>query len=221
MKKAEMTNQAAKPERVMFLKKRPARKPAERKPPSRMLVFLVVGIIHVALLFLIVFTVESVAMPYEERPTVMKLADIQIEEPPPPQIEQQVSEAVAENIVETEEIPDLVKKEEAASEGDAENYLAQNEVSTLPAFNEMDIRRSTIYPSIALRGGITGKVYLEIFVDREGYVRQVRVLKETPEGHGFGESAARAFYGKRGQPALANGEPVAVRYRYPVFFQIR
>ncbi|MDR0540390.1 MAG: energy transducer TonB [Spirochaetaceae bacterium] len=197
------------------------RQRAEKKPPSRTLIFALVGLAHIALLFLVVFSVETVVQHTEERAQVMKLADIQIEEPPPPLQEQHISEAVAENILETEEIPDLVKQDDAASQGDAENYLGQNEVSVLPEFNEMDIRRSTIYPPIALRAGITGKVYLEIFVDREGYVRQVRVLKETPEGHNFGEAATKAFYGKRGKPAFANGEPVAVRYRYPVTFQIR
>jgi protein TonB len=199
-------------------------RPLSRLPsrlPSRTLIFTVVGLIHLALLFLIVFSVETAGTALEERASVVKLADIQIEEPPPPAVEQHISEAVAENILETEETPDLVKQEEAANDGDAENYLAQNEVSALPEFNDMEIRRSTIYPSVALRGGITGKVYLEIFVDHEGFVRQVRVLKETPDGHGFGEAAAKAFQGKRGKPALANGEAVAVRYRYPVAFQIR
>jgi protein TonB len=192
-----------------------------KQPPSRTFIFVLVALAHIALLFLLVFSVETVVQKGEERAQVVKLADIQIEKPPPPAIEQRVSEAVAENIVETEETPDLVKQEDAASEGDAENYLGQSEVSTLPQFDDMSIRRSTIYPPIALRAGLVGKVYLEIFVDREGYVRQVRVLKETPEGHGFGEAAVKAFTGKRGKPALANGEPVAVRYRYPVAFQIR
>ncbi|MDR2601070.1 MAG: energy transducer TonB [Spirochaetaceae bacterium] len=192
------------------------------KPPSRKTVFIVVGALHLALLFLIASSPPpQAAVQQQEGPKVIKLADLRIEEPPPPAPQQRISEAIAESIEETEETPDLVKQEEDASSSEGENYLAQNEVSSLPRFNEMDVRRATIYPPIALRAAIQGKVYLEIFVDSEGYVRQVKVLKETPEGYGFGEAAAKAFWGKRGAPAVANGSPVAVRYRYPIFFQVR
>jgi protein TonB len=78
-----------------------------------------------------------------------------------------------------------------------------------------------VYPPIALRSGIEGRVILELFIDRTGQVQRITILQETPPGRGFGEAAVRAFEGQRCSPAEANGLPVSVRYRYPVSFRIR
>jgi protein TonB len=102
----------------------------------------------------------------------------------------------------------------------AETYLPQNQVSVMPVFNERDIRSRLVYPPIALRSGIEGTVYLELYIDSGGNVRRVEILKEDPTGRGFGEAAVNAFTGLRGKPAEANGKLVAVRYRYPVRFKI-
>jgi protein TonB len=80
--------------------------------------------------------------------------------------------------------------------------------------------QDVVYPPIALRSGIEGMVYLELFVDRDGQVRRATVLKETPEGRGFGEAAVKAFENRKGIPASANGEQVAVRFRYQLRFKI-
>jgi outer membrane biosynthesis protein TonB len=65
-------------------------------------------------------------------------------------------------------------------------------------------------------------VILELFIDREGLIRNIVVLKETPEGRGFAEAALKAFRGmKATRPAQANGEDVAVRYRWPFRFILR
>jgi protein TonB len=107
-------------------------------------------------------------------------------------------------------------------------YLPAHKISAPPSFSEDEIRGATIYPPIALRSGIEGTVILELFVDSQGYVRDIKVLQEKPEGRGFGEAAVRAFTGKRGKPAQAKTEgaaaesvPVAARYRYPVRFRIK
>jgi protein TonB len=72
-----------------------------------------------------------------------------------------------------------------------------------------------------LRSNIEGTVYLELFVDPQGVIRQISILKETPEGRGFGEAAVNAFKGIQGKPAESNGQIVAVRFRYPIRFTIR
>lgn len=102
-----------------------------------------------------------------------------------------------------------------------ETYLPQNQVSVMPFFNDRDIRSRLVYPPIALRSGIEGTVYLELYIDSDGNVRRVEILKEDPTGRGFGEAAANAFTGLRGKPAEANGKLVAVRYRYPVRFKMQ
>jgi protein TonB len=178
----------------------------------------------------------------EQPAEVMKLTDIQEEEPPPPlpqppppppptpeyeytEPAANTVEAIAETMIETEEAPDqiVVSGIIAApqrTEYAQEEYLPQGRVTVLPDFSEQDLRDRIVYPSMAQRANIEGTVYLELFVDRHGQVQQIRILRENPENRGFGEAAIKAFQGMKGKPAQANGAAVAVRYRYPVRFVI-
>jgi protein TonB len=205
-------------------------------------VFVIVSVLHVLLLFLIVFTVEVTAGVIELPAIVMKLADIEEEKPapapmpaplplPPTQpLEVAVSEPVAETIIEVDEAPVEVAAAPSAASSTAPaasagrydgEYLPQNMVSVLPYLDEKAIRSRLVYPAIALRSGLEGIVYIELYIDREGRVRFAKIIKESPPGRGFGDAAMKAFEGLSGRPAQANGEAVAVRYRYPVRFQIR
>jgi protein TonB len=129
-------------------------------------------------------------------------------------------------MVETDEVPDdmVVSAEPVpiyVPQTTEPEYLPMHQISVPPKFSERDITKDLVYPPIALRSGIQGTVYLELFVDKDGLVRKITVLREDPPGRGFGEAAIKAFENRRGQPAQANGMPVAVRYRYPLRFVIR
>jgi TonB family protein len=102
-----------------------------------------------------------------------------------------------------------------------EDYLPMGKISEPPKFDERQVMGTLIYPSEALRAAIEGRVILELFVDNEGQVQHIRILREEPLNKGFGDAAANAFLGKKGEPAKANGKPVASRYRYPVSFRIK
>jgi protein TonB len=209
-------------------------------------VFIFVAALHILALGFIVFTIEAAAETAEIPAGVMKLADIEEEAPPPPPapsppavkerppVELVVNEPVAETVIEAEEAPveiaaavpqaTLTIPEAPAAGGKSryvDEYLPQNRVSVLPSLDEKEIRSKLIYPPIALRSGLEGIVYLELYIDSEGAVRRIVILKENPPGRGFGEAAVKAFEGLRGKPAQANGEAVGVRYRYPVRFQIK
>jgi protein TonB len=175
-------------------------------------------LIHVLLLFFAVFTIKTAVSAAAERPDVMKITDIQEELPKLPPSISTTTETVAEIMVESD---DAVSGETYTGGGDAIDFLPMHLVSQLPRFSEEELKRRVIYPPIAQRSEIEGTVYLEVFVDREGLVRSVTVLKEDPPDRGFGESAQKAFLGLKGSPAVANGQEVAVRYRYPVRFTLR
>jgi protein TonB len=102
-----------------------------------------------------------------------------------------------------------------------EVFLRPHQVSDPPKLNAADILKGLRYPPIARRSGIEGTVYLELFIDREGGIQRITVLKEDPPGRGFAEAAVQAFEGLRCVPAQANGQNVSVRYRYPVSFRLR
>jgi protein TonB len=206
----------------------------------RFFVFLFAVLLHVLLLVFVAFRVEITEKAEEVPANVMRLVDVREETPlpppPPPPLReippenfQNTVEAVAETMVETDEVPDEVitgavpYADGSGAEGGEEqiDFLPMSRISVLPVFPEDQIRRAIVYPPIALRSGIEGTVYLELFVDRQGAIRQISILRETPPGRGFGEAAISAFKGIRGAPAESNGQKVAVRFRYPVRFTIK
>jgi protein TonB len=149
----------------------------------------------------------------------MKLTDFN--EIPPPVTEEEpppVIEEITEIYIETD-IPQIQTNITASSVIASENYLSMHQLSTPPQFDEKAIVASLVYPQMALRSGIEGRVFIELFVDRVGIVQRVAILREEPEGWGFGEAAVKVFSGRKGTPALLNGEAVAARFRYPVTFR--
>jgi len=194
--------------------------------------FLIVALIHVILIFFITFNMKIDTQARPENARMMKLTDfseIEPEPPPPPPEEIQIPqvESIAETMIETETVPEQI----VVAPGTVtvtvpvtpswDDYLPIHKVSDPPKFNEREIYADLVYPPIALRSGIEGRVILELFIDREGTVRQILILQENPPDRGFGDAAVKAFTGKRGKPAYANGESVSARYRYPVSFRIK
>jgi protein TonB len=203
----------------------------------RALVFIAAAAIHGALILFLVFKIPQVPQAAPESAVVIKLADLAEERsplpppplPPPPSAvspPQNTVEAIAEHLEGTDTVPaeadaapQAVPVPRAAA---GEEFLPVHLVPERPVFNEEEIARSVIYPPIAKRSGIEGRVILELFIDRQGLVRRVVILREEPPGRGFGEAAARAFQGVRCVPGrTADGENVSVRLRYPVSFVLK
>ena len=182
----------------------------------RMAIFLFIAAVHLVLILFLAF--DRVVIFNEENyesARIMKLADLN-EAPPPLQTEEiTTTQTIAEIMIESDYFP-----EQISTGLDTGDFLPMHLVSQLPVFSEELLRRRIVYPPIARRSELEGMVYLELFVDPNGIVRNVTILREDPPNRGFGEAAFRAFQGLNGSPALANGIPVAVRYRYPVRFTL-
>ena len=210
----------------------------------RAIVIAAAGIFHLILIFVVTFRMNTgyTEIPQEQPAGVMKLMDVQEDTPPPPAplppaefiAEAPVTntlDSIAEYMIESEVItPPVIGAPggppSAYGQGtigtlEQIEYLPQHRISVLPVLPEEEIRRRTVYPPIAQRSGIEGMVYLELFIDRQGNIREIRILRETPANHGFGEAAINAFRGISGKPAEANNVPVAVRYRYNISFALR
>jgi protein TonB len=189
----------------------------------RLLLFVAVAALHVILLFVIAVNADTMSQEAEDNARVMKLTDIAEAPPPPPEEIPQV-EAIAETMIETdvEPVQIVVAPGSIITTPSWDDYLPAHVVSQPPRFDEKDIMANLMYPPIALRSAIEGRVILELFVDRNGMVQRVSILREDPPDRGFGEAATRAFTGRRGVPAHdINGDPVSSRYRYPVSFRIK
>jgi protein TonB len=75
-----------------------------------------------------------------------------------------------------------------------------------------------VYPDITKRARISGTVILEVTIDEEGNVSDVKVLR----GHVLlVEEAVRAVKEWKYSPTLLNGEPVAVVSNVTVIFQLK
>jgi TonB family protein len=77
-----------------------------------------------------------------------------------------------------------------------------------------------VYPSIAQAAGIEGRVFMQVFVDTEGIVRDVRVTKSSGTNSGFDEAAEAAAWEQVYSPAMQNDQPVGVWIGYVVRFQL-
>jgi protein TonB len=154
---------------------------------------------------------------------VMKIADIREEGPRREISDAPAAAPTAETIVPEAGAARGTAHETGAevSSGGADEFLPAYLVSRLPRFSDEELRKRIRFPPLAQQAGIEATVYLEIFVDQEGEVKNVTILKEDPAGRGFGDAAVKAFAGLKGSPALANGKATAVRYRYPVRFSLR
>lgn len=187
----------------------------------RPLIFVITALLHLALLLFTTVNIENSNRNESQNAGVMKLTDI---------IEQHISmpeeeisdsiERIPEEFIQAD-IPMIQSEHLPYSLRASDNYLPMHMLSSPPKFNENAIALSLNYPQPALRSGIEGRVFLELLVDHNGNVQGISILREEPEGWGFGESALGAFAGLRGEPALLNGKPVSSRFRYPVSFRIK
>jgi hypothetical protein len=74
------------------------------------------------------------------------------------------------------------------------------------------------YPKLALDGGFSAEVYLYAYVDKEGNVKKVEIIKCTRPKIGFEEAAEAAAYKNIYRPAIQNGYPIGVWIAYKMRF---
>ncbi len=75
------------------------------------------------------------------------------------------------------------------------------------------------YPELAMKAGLEGKVWVKIWVDREGRAHKAEVLKSTAEI--FNEAALAAAMQFVFVPAYMNGGPVPVWVSIPFTFKFK
>lgn len=142
---------------------------------------------------------------------VFKLVDVQEYVKPEPQSD----EIVVNQPKASERVRETEKK---VKDFDESAFLPQHKISSVPVIPIREVLSKIEYPPMALRQGIEAVVYLELFIDSKGAIKNIKVLKDP--GHGFAEAAVAALKGIVCVPANANGKNCAVRYRYPIKFTL-
>lgn len=120
--------------------------------------------------------------------------DAQMEAPPPPPKEEKVVEEEPTYFVAVEEMPEPIGGIKA-------------------------IQEKIVYPEIAKRAGVEGKVYILAFVDESGTVTKANVLKGI--GAGCDEAALDAVKKTKFKPGKQRGKPVNVQVSIPVVFKLQ
>jgi TonB family protein len=75
-----------------------------------------------------------------------------------------------------------------------------------------------VYPAVAQANGVTGIVIIEAIIDRDGYVRDAKVLRSVPM---LDDAAVEAVRQWRFTPTFLNGMPVEVIMTTTVNFSLR
>lgn len=179
----------------------------------RLAVFAFALLIHVAAIcfFSVKQKEEDVETVDFSQADVFKLVDVQEYVKPEPQSD----EIVVNQPKASERVRETEKK---VKDFDESAFLPQHKISSVPIIPIREVLSKIEYPPMALRQGIEAVVYLELFIDSKGAIKNIKVLKDP--GHGFAEAAVAALKGIVCVPANANGKNCAVRYRYPIKFTL-
>lgn len=139
-----------------------------------------------------------------EAPTDDVLDDVEIEAtdldvdaevaapPPPPKVEEEEAEPVF--FVAVEEMP-------------------------APVGGIAAIQSKIVYPEIAKRAGVQGRVYVKAYVDEVGKVTKVELIRGI--GAGCDEAAMKAVNSVMFSPGKQRGKPVKVQVTVPVLFRLQ
>jgi len=164
------------------------------------------------------FTVEDIQQTKQEN------------RPPPPPKPPIPIEAPSEDVLEDIEIGDTEidldaemeapppPKEEKKVEEEPTYFVAVEEMPE-PIGGIKGIQEKIVYPEIAKRAGVEGKVYVLAFVDETGNVTKAQVLKGI--GAGCDEAALAAVQKTKFKPGKQRGKPVRVQVSIPIIFKLQ
>jgi len=116
----------------------------------------------------------------------------EVKAPPPPKVEKKVDEE-PQYFVAVEEMPE-------------------------PIGGIAGIQSKIVYPEIAKRAGVEGKVYILAFVDETGTVTKTQIIKGI--GAGCDEAALNAVKATRFKPGKQRGKAVNVQISVPITFRL-
>jgi len=100
-----------------------------------------------------------------------------------------------------------------------EAYAAFAEVMPEPVGGIEAIYKRIIYPEVAKKAGISGKVYVLVFVDEGGSVDDVKVIKGL--GAGCDEAVIDAVKASKFKPASNKGAAAKVKLSLAFTFKLK
>ena len=101
----------------------------------------------------------------------------------------------------------------------SDGYLPFAEVMPQPVGGMESIYKHISYPEMAKNAGVEGKVYVLVFINQQGHVDDVKVLKGI--GGGCDEAAVNGIKEVKFSPGKQGGQPVKVKLSLPIDFKLR
>ncbi|MEN8193159.1 MAG: energy transducer TonB [Bacteroidota bacterium] len=150
--------------------------------------------------------------------------------PPPPPKPPIPIEAPTDDVLEDVEIESTELDEEAViaappppppkEEESAEPvfFVAVEEMPE-PVGGIAAIQSKIVYPEIAKRAGVQGRVFVKAYVDENGNVTKVELIRGI--GAGCDEAAMEAVQSVMFKPGKQRGKPVKVQVTVPVLFKLQ
>lgn len=192
----------------------------------KIITLIITVLIHI---FVIVYVGFDIMLNNEDKRVndIFKMVDIEEYTPPPPEEKKVKKEDVKIEETKKEDVVEINKQEtitEEVLETQKEvkeieiDYLPQHKVTTIPQMPTKEIKSRIIYPPLAYKQGIEGVVYLELYIDKDGKIKKINVLKDP--GYGLTEASLKALEGIKVIPAMVDGVAVAVKFRYPIRFTL-
>ncbi len=178
--------------------------------------------------------ISTQAVKTEGPQELFKVEDIkptqQENRPPPPPKPPIPIEAPSEDVLEDIEISSTeldVNAEVSAPPPPPEEKKVEEEPTYFVAVEEMPepiggiaaIQSKIVYPEIAKRAGVEGKVYVKAFVDEKGNVTKTEVVKGL--GAGLDEAAVKAVQATKFKPGKQRGKAVKVQVMIPIQFKLQ
>ncbi len=202
---------------------------------------LIISLLAMITLFKIDLQTEIAEIEFNQRDEVVTMDEIvqteQVTRPPPPPRPPVPVEVPNDMIVEEIELnldasldlsealelppappaPPVTKKEEVKEEEEPEVFIVVEEAPELIGGLE-SVQRMIVYPEIAKKAGIEGRVFVQFIIDEKGNVTNPVVLKGI--GGGCDEAALEAVKKAKFKPGKQRGRPVRVQYSIPIVFRL-
>lgn len=99
-----------------------------------------------------------------------------------------------------------------------DDYAAFAEEMPSPIGGMAAIQKNVTYPSMAKQARVEGKVFLLAYIDENGGVDNVKVIKGI--GAGCDEAAASAIKKVKFNPGKAKGQPIKVKLSLTLTFKL-
>ena len=151
-------------------------------------------------------------------PKVVK--DEEVQEPPPTQ-EEVKDVQVSTETHEGEKVVDLPPEKPAEDEGKI--FTIVEEMPSFPGGEDEMLKyvgKNIKYPPVARENGITGRVYVNFYIDKDGKVQNAKVVRGI--GGGCDEEALRVVKSMPAwKPGKQNGRAVNVNYNLPINFTLK